>query len=291
MLRVDDIISELDVLTVDYDALEVFGNSPAVVSTNMAQKRVSVVDDWLYSRLVKAGYSPHNHSVRFAPESALGYTGGVFTDVLEAVTNKTLDDVSLATTLVTVGSDFLYLGMPEAPRKLWLTMQSTPNVNSLTVGTYEYWTGTGWSAMSSLSDATLVNSIAFSGGGQIGWQHPTNWARRSLNDQSTWRYWMRVGANRTPSVPTAISQALPVRRSRLTLPSAYKVMAMMYGEGWGAQRGEWKEKSREYHTMADNMLADALIGLNEFTLPEEEQVVPSSPAAPIDQSLFIIERG
>jgi hypothetical protein len=291
MRRVDDIVTELDVLAVDNDVLQVFGNTPSAVQSNLAGKRMSVVDDWLYGRLVRAGYSPHRHSVRYAPEKAFTLTAGTYTDVTEKVSDKTLDDLDLSAVLITSAADFLYVGTPEAPRGLWVTMQNTPNANSFTISTYQYWTGSGWSAFTSLSDATLANSISFSGGGRIAWQPPTNWAKRSVNDESTWRYWMRVTTSQQPSTPTAISQALPVNRSRLTLPSVYKTMAMMYGESWGAQRGEWKEKARDYNLMAEDMLDDALIGLGEFTLPDEEQVTPSSPAPGNDQSMFIIERG
>lgn len=286
MLNTVDVLTELDVLALDNEALVTFGNSPAVVSANLAAKRTHVVQDWLYSALVKGGYSPAKHSVRYAAEKVLGLTGSTFTDFTEAANDNSLNDLDLSTILA-APTDALYVGMAVPARGLWMTMLSSLNVTSMTAS-YAYWNGSQWAGFNSLVDGTINSLVPFGQGGRVTWSEVADWAARPLNNDATWRFWLRVQTTAAPGA--RLTHTLPIRRSRLTAPAALKTLALLYGESWGVQAGEWRQKSEVYHRMADEALAGALRDLAEFVTEPEQAVTPATVQKP-DPSLFTLERG
>lgn len=291
MLNVADVLDELDILALDSEVLTTFGNSPAIVQANLENKRQVAVNDWLYNGLVKRGMSPERHSIRFAPDSALAYTGGQFQDVTTAASDNTATTLELATLLPSAPSDVLYIGATQPMTGLWVTMVDSLNINSLTILSASYWNGGAWTSFNSLVDGTThTSSIAFSGGGRISWRTPLGWQPRPLNGQTTWYYWMRLATNQPVSAATTVAHLLPLRKSRLTNPAALKTLALLYSESWGVQNGQWREKAEEYTKLADAALETATQSLVEFTVTEEQAVVPAEVPRP-DPSLTIWERG
>lgn len=290
MLNVQDVLSELDILAYDSEVLTTFGATTSAVSANLDNKRRVAVDDWLYNGLIRRGYSPEKHSVRFAPDQVWGYTGGTYTDLTDAAKDNTASDINPNTVLASAGTDALYVGMSQPFAGLWVTILDTPNINTLTGLQAAYWNGGQWSNVNSLVDGTsAVSSLALSGGGRVSWQMPTTWQPRPLNGED-WRFWVKLTTTRQPSAATRLTHLLPIRRSRLTAPAAIKALSLLYAESWGVQNGQWREKSDEYAKMADLMLEAATRDLMEFMTEPEQAVVPTTAPAP-DPSLFTLERG
>lgn len=291
MLNVADVLDELDILALDSEVLTTFGSSPAIVRANLEEKRRVSVEDWLYNGLVKRGMSPEAHSIRFAPASALAVTGGTFTDVTAAAGDNSPTTLVMGNILAGAPTDKLYVASPQPMTGLWVTMVDSLNINTLTVLSAQYWNGGAWSSFNSLVDGTTqTSSIALSGGGRVSWRMPLNWQKRPLDNQTSWRYWIRLTTNQPVSLSTYVNHFLPIRRSRLTMPAALKTLALLYAESWGIQNGQWKEKSEEYGKMADAALETATQSLVEFLVTEEEAVIPADVLPP-DPSLTLWERG
>lgn len=292
MLNTEDIVTLADVLTLDTTALIAFGVTTPVAASSIQDKRGVAVQQWLRQELIKAGYVPDRHSLRMAPASAYRYTGGSWVDITSSCASET-EELDLDTALVTPGSDFLYFRSGFVPKALQVVMQDSVNVNTLSFNSLQYWNGHRWQAFSSLTDATVAASIAFSGGGAISWQRPTDWDRRSVNGETEWGYWTRLTTSRALSAGTKATQLLTLKPSVLMLPAAYKALHLLYSEAWGAQPSEYQAKAKEYGTMAKDALASALSGVvDEFVAPGEEAVKPDSDQSNRpDPSLFEIQRG
>lgn len=291
MLNVADVLDELDILALDSEVLTTFGNSPAIVRANLEEKRRVAVEDWLYNGLVKRGMSPEKHSIRFAPDSVLAVTGGVYSDRTAAAGDNTNDTLTLATLLPSAPTDVLYIGASQPMTGLWATMVDSLNINTLTGLQAAYWNGGAWASFNSLVDGTThTTSIAFSGGGRVSWKMPLAWQPRPLNSQTSWRFWLRLTTSQPVSAATTLTHLLPIRRSRLTNPAALKTLALLYSESWGVQNGQWREKAEEYTKLADQALESATQSLVEFQTTEEQAVVVADVTPP-DPSLLTWERG
>lgn len=288
MLSTQDLLSEADVLAFDNEVLTVFGASAAAVRTNLNGKRLIAVQDWLHGELLRAGYRPEQHTARYPSASVLHLTGSTYADITTAASDKTIDDLALPTLLAS-STDRLLVSSTRPFKGLVVGMLDT--VNSLTSSAIvEYWSGGQWLALS-LTDATqVVTGKSFSGGGRITWTIPDDWAKRPVNAESTWRYWVRLGVTVSPNAGTA-THLLPLLRSRLTTPAAHYALSLLYGESWGIQRGEWKDKAAEYQKMADRLLLSALKDLQEFDTTGAEAVSTVEEPAEPDPNLTTWERG
>lgn len=294
MLNVNDILTDLDVIALDATVLSAFGPNTPAMTASLADKRSVVVNQWLRAELLKAGFAPDRHSIRIAPDSGLRYTAGSYVDITDAIGSESLDDLDLTAALATPGTDYLYLRSPQPVRGLSVVMQESVNVNTLTYSSVSYWNGGKWTAFNSFVDGTrAVSSLTLSGGGLMQWALPTDWARRSFNDETEWGHWMRLTTSQALSATVKASQLLPMKPSVLTLPGALKTLSLVYGESWGAQQGEWREKAQEYRTMADKALASALTGVAEEFVTDGEEAVraDSDEDNRPDPGLFELNRG
>lgn len=297
MLIIDDVLAELDVLAVDSTVLADFASSTSAASINLAAKRRVVVDDWLRGGLEQAGFSPERHLVRRAPDHVWGYTGGAYTDLTDALSDRTVDDVDLSTVVVSAAVDALYIRSRQPFRGVWCGLFDSVNGTPAVSSSWTYWDGGRWAGFNSLVDDTAVpSSTAFSGGGRVSWQLPTNWQKRPLSTEETWGFWARLQLSAPPSAGTDLTHVLPIRASRLTMPCVYQVLALLYSESWGAQRGEWREKATEYRVQAGEAMTRALAQVaDEFTTDEDEEALtatmPGSVAATRGPSPFTWERG
>ena len=295
MLSIDDILTELDVLAVDSTAVTGFAASSAEGSANLSAKRRIVVDEWLRFALEQNNYQPERHLLRGAPELVYGFTGGAYTDLTDKVGASTLDAVDLASVIVTPASDALFVRAQQPFRALWLSLFDHVNVGTTCVCTPQYWNGGAWAGFSSVVDATAINSgVSLSGGGRIGWSLPTNWSRRPLGSHPDWGFWLKLAWTAAPTASTDVTQVLPVRRSRLTPACVYRVLAMLYAESWGAQRGEWKDKATQYSDMADNAITDVIANIqDEFVVAGTDEAVTPAMMSSVatDPPLTTWERG
>jgi hypothetical protein len=294
MLNIDDLLTELDVLAVDSTVLTGFAETAEAGSTNLAAKRRIVVDEWLRGALEANHYQPERHLVRRAPDQVYGFTGGVYTDLTDHAGDSTADDINLATVIVSPATDALFVRASQPFRSLWLTMIGTVNVGSICVASPQYWNGGAWTAFDNLVDETRVNTVSLTKGGRLSWQLPTDWNRRPLATDTEWGFWLKLAWSAAPTASTVVSQVLPVRRSRLTPACVYRVLALLYSESWGVQRGEWKEKAVRYYEMADESIAGAIDKIqDEFVLAATDEAVTATmqSSVTVDPSLFILERG
>lgn len=293
MLSTKALLTEADVLTFDADALDTFGASQSAVSTNLALKRQIAVQDWLHGHLRGAGYDPGKHTVLYPADAVLTSTGGTLTDRTSAASDKTTDDVPLASVFATPGTDVLYVGLAVPYRGLMVNMHEAVNANA-SVLTAQYWDGGAWTAFASLVNGTeRVSGKTFSGGGLLTWSLPEDWAKRPISGDTSaaWRYYLRLKVSAALTSGTAAVSLLPVRRSRLTTPAAFYALHLLYSESWGVQRGEWERKADSYRKAADDTITLALKDLQEFDTEDTEAVSTASTPESPDPDLTTWERG
>lgn len=247
MLRVEDILTDLDVLAVDSEATTDFGDVSSL--TRLSDKRRIAVDDWLAGKLQSAGLNPRLHSTRRTPKSLLYQVAGNSLLALDiASKGSTPWDASSIWASNSPTADYLYVGTDRHFRSLFLTMLDGVNANSLSIFTVEYWNGGRWAEVQSLVDATMsAATISLSGGGMVQFHQPDNWCPRPLATDGAvtgdWLYWARLGLNRRPTAGSMLYQVLPVTMSRMALPAAWQCLGMLYEEAYAGNRGQWAEKA------------------------------------------------
>jgi hypothetical protein len=266
MLIPADLVTDEDLTALDGRVDDDFG----ATSDLLSEKRAIAVQDWLSPRLEAAGYQPWRHLTRRAPEVARQYTGAAYTDVADAVSNQTLDDLALETVFVAPATDCLYIGSREPFRGLWVEMVSTVNANTA-VSSLTYWNGQRWQGLSRYSDGTVTTGKAFAGGGRLTFTRPDDWTRRAIDDEVA--YYVRLQVNSPLSAATKVSQLLPIVRSRLTHPAALYALSLVYREGQVGSRGAWEEKAAAYADLADQALQVALpLCADEFDVDDDQAV-------------------
>jgi len=287
-LHYEDLLSELDVLALDSLALDDFGIDATAILTD--KRRLAV--EWVRRALEREGLDPNRHITRHVPIKAFTHIGGAYTDVTEGLGNK--DGVlDLAAVFATPSSDSLFIAHPQPFAALYVGMLDEVNTNNSTcVNSVTYWNGGKWAGVNSAADGTAVSaSGAFSGGGRISWQMPTDIQRRPLNN-SDYLYWARLRIDRTPTSSTNVLQILPVRRSRLTLPGAYYALARLYDDGDQRRRGEWVDKVERYERKAGELLADAIAhARDEFDIDESQSVAAGESNSVQAPPPFTVLRG
>jgi hypothetical protein len=230
VIPVDDLVTTLDVLAVDSTAATDFGGQQ-----NLDDKRRVAVQDWLCPLLEQAGYPVRKHKTRRPPDGAFARTGGAWVDKKDAFTTA---GAALTGLIADASADAIYVGLTMPFKGLLASMEDAVNGAAASCS-ITYWNGT-WSAFTSISNQTLASGVPFARAGRITWPEPSDWLVREIEDVSA--YWVRVQLSAAPNSGT-LNQLLPIARSRLTYPVALRVCAQLYMEGFGSNRGEWKEKA------------------------------------------------
>lgn len=275
-----DLVTDLDLLALDSSVLEDFGKT----SLKLAEKRNVAVIDWLRPRLEAAGLPAAKHLTKRKPVAAYGYTSGAYTDLVEALSDQT--DTHLSSVLAGVG-DGVYIGMTEPYRGLFVGMTDTPNINQASAS-LTYWNG-AWTTPSSVADGTVAGSLTLGRAGRMVWGLPDDWIPRAVNG-SALLYWMRLQVNSLHAA-TLIQQMLPMARSRLTNPTAQYALHLVYREGIGGDRGNWKEKAELFLAAAQQGLELVLpMVRDEFDITNDG-VVDTLEVNSITQDPFTFERG
>lgn len=289
-MNYEDLLSQLDVLAVDSLALDDFGANGASILTD--KRRLAV--EWLQRGLERDGLSPSKHMTRHVPKAAFQHTGGSYTD-RTAVLSDTSQTLDLSAVFATPGNDSLFIAHEQPFNGLYAGMLDAVNaLNTTAINSVTYWNGGQWAGVNSLSDGTSVSAVsgAWSGGGRISWQLPTDMQKRPLSTQTQYLYWVRLRVSRAPTAGTNLIQLLPIRRSRLTLPAAYHALALLYDDGDPRHRGEWQEKVDRYHRKAGEMLMDALRYVrDEFDIDEGQAVSDDEINSVSLQQSWTVERG
>lgn len=247
----NDLLTDADLIAYERDILTRFN------VTDWRERRAKTLEDWLWPQLRTNGFAPERFRTRFTPHVAFGFTSSVYTDVTEAVTNTTTDDLNLATTLA-AGTDALVIGSDRQFRGVSVRMLDAVSAvaNTLTV---EVWMD-GWRVVPA-SDATAVGGVSFARGGAITWRVPDEWVVRTLSTTATPYYYARLRLSAAPT-GAKVGQVSVIRRSVLAGPVAFRTLAAIFREAPMAQDGPWQDRAAFYEQEAALALqrAFALVG-------------------------------
>lgn len=128
------------------------------------------------------GWQPLTRTAAVSVSAAISDDGGAFTDETTDANDAGADDVVLVPASP-VNNDAFYLGY--AYRFTEVQVNTSTVATDGTV-TWEYWNGTAWTALTSVSDDT--SSFKTSGLKSVTWALPWNWAKNTVNSQGPYYY-------------------------------------------------------------------------------------------------------
>lgn len=259
----NDLVTDADLLAYEGHILSQFGQ------VTWETKRTKALEDWLGPILRTQGYTIEQLRTRYEVDAAFSYISAVYADVTSAVRNQTADDLNLALTFATAGSDALYIGSSQPFRGLSIRMLA--GVSAVTAALAVANWSDRWNSLT-LTDGTQATvGKSLSGGGAVTWRVPSTWVKRSING-SAFLYWVKVTISATPTAAT-VGQIGVVRRSALCAPVALRTLALIFREAPTSGQGPWADKAAYYETEADAALQRALgiIG-GEFDTDDSDQV-------------------
>jgi hypothetical protein len=261
--RPNDLVTDADLLAYESNILEQFGRY------DWKEKRGKAIEDWLAPILRSHGFPIERLRTRYEVDQAFGYTAAAFSDVTAAVKSTTADDLNLATTFATAGSDALYIGYSKVFRGL--SVRLLESVSSVTgTVTVAYWND-GWTALTVADGTAKTTGKTLSGGGAMTWRVPDDWVVRPINSSDP-RYWVKVTVSATPTGATA-GQIAVIRQSLLRGPVTFRTLSLIFREAPTGGPGPWADKASYYETEADAALQRALTSLgSEFDTDESDQV-------------------
>lgn len=123
--------------------------------------------------------------------------GGVFTDQTLAGVSNTTADMTLLPATPAVG-DAYYFGHTEQYQRLMLNVTTALAGTGNTIA-WEYWNGSAWASLPTLSDAT--NGLETAGENVVAWSTPTGWATTTVNSQGPF-YYVRARLSASTTVTT-----------------------------------------------------------------------------------------
>ena len=262
----NDLLTDADLTAYERKALTTFGQ------TNWLALRAKAFEDWLFPILRGAGYDPLKLRTRFNPSVVYGYTASAYTDRTSAAASTTADDLNLAATFATPGTDALYVGSTQPFRGVALTMKDTRS--SVAAGlVVKFWSGS-WEELSIEDQTSGLRT-----GGSVLWALPPNWSRRSVNS-SALLYWAQVTVAATPTSALA-GQLSTLRASLLRAPVTFRTLQLIFREAPTGMDGPRQEKAAFYAAEADAALARALpLIAGEFDTDDTDTVgTAETPAA------------
>jgi hypothetical protein len=182
-------------------------------------------------------------------------------------------DLPLSSIYAVPSSAAVYVGSRDPFKGVYVGVIDSVNANTCTLAV-KVWNG-AWSAVTSLADGTIASTgKSFSGGGQVSWQTPDAWSRRSVNNSLL--YYAKLTLSSSLTAATAAAQLAPIVPSRLTLPASYYALGLLYQESYGSNRGQWQEKATAMFAAAQNALDVALpLIADEFDVSGDGLVTPA----------------
>ncbi len=282
-----DLFGDADLAAYEATILTQFGRE------SWATKRAKACEDWLWPALRAKGFDLARWRSRYAPDLVHTYSPGVYTDVTDAATSTSTDDLDLATAFAS-GLHAICIGSVEPFRGLSIRIQDSPSTTAAVL-TASAWCDT-WEPLV-VSDGTQATvGKPFSKGGTLTWAVPETWVPRTI-DGSAALYWVKVALSAAPTGATA-GQLAVIRRSVLAGPAALRTLALIFMESPTAQRaGTWEAKADLYMREAQHALERALslVG-GEFDTLTQDDVVDAEEAAQTPEQaagrgLWQLERG
>lgn len=244
----NDLLTDQDLVAYERDILTRFN------VTDWQARREKVLEDWLWPQLRANGFAAERFRTRYTPDAAFGFTSSAYTNVLDAVTNTTTDDLNLATTLAS-SSDAVVIGSSKQFRGVSVRMLDavTSQASTLTV---ELWQDS-WRSVAHSDGTQATAGTPFSRGGPITWRVPGDWVIRTLSTNTTPYYYARLRLSAAPT-SAKCGQISVIRRSVLCGPVAYRTLAMIFREAPMGQDGPWQERAQFYETEAALAMQRAL---------------------------------
>lgn len=294
-MRVEDVLSDLDLLTIDRQVFTHFGQQSYAT---VGDKRRLAVSDWLAGELKARGYDPSKHVTRMAPDYCAAITGATETDLLDDISDRQTDPVDLHDLIVTPSTDYLIVGHTQPFKALTVTMTDTGNTSSLSIASLTYWNGGRWQSLgaNSLIDTTRVTqtSISLAGGGSFRFVPPDDWTPKpGALVTEPWVFLVRLQMSQRPSADTLVHQLTPTRQSRLTYAAGLYALHLLCLEAAKGSRSDWDDRAAMYATKAEAAIArDVLLAQDEFDMDNSGAIAAldvSSAVPPID--LHTWERG
>jgi hypothetical protein len=247
MLPLDDLLSTLDVLAIDRQALDLYG---AESQASIDDKRRIAVNDWLAGELTARGFDPSKHQSRRAPESAYLVSAASVGDITALISSRANSPVNLADLVQAPSTDAILLGLREPYRGIAVTMIGSVNASTLSAASLTYWTGGRWDAVDSLTDGTASTDppgASFAGGGVLRFDLPERWTPRpAVSPDQAWLYYTRIGLTAACSSLVQVSQLLPIPRSRLTTPAALYALHLLYLEAAAGGRANYEDRAEQF---------------------------------------------
>jgi hypothetical protein len=295
MLPLDDLLSTLDVLAIDRQALELYGSDS---QASIDDKRRIAVNDWLAGELTARGFAPAKHPSRRQPDSAYLVSAASVGDITALVSSRVASPVNLAELIQAPATDAILLGLRDPYRGIAVTMIGAVNASTLSAASLTYWTGGQWEAVSSLADGTASTDppgASFAGGGVFRFDLPERWTPRpATSPDQSWLYYTRLGLSAACSSLVQISQLLPIPRSRLTTPAALYALHLLYLEAAAGGRANYEDRAEQFAKKAYTALERQTPFLaDEFDTDQSGAVEPgeASSVTPPPVDLNVWERG
>jgi hypothetical protein len=297
-MRVEDVLSDLDLLTIDRQVFTIFGTGAGGYATVTDKRRIAV-SDWLAGELAARGFDPAKHTTSRAADLLAGVTGATTTDYTARLSDRTVNSpVDLSAVFVTPGTDVLTVGHVLPFKKLSLTLLDAANTSPV-VASLTYWNGNRWQTLAahSLVDSTrntATSSLSFAGGGAFRFVPPDDWALRPASAvDGTWVYAVRLMVTARPSTSTLVYQITPTRQSRLTPAAGFYALHLLCLEASKGSRADWGERAELYAKKAYTALdRDLLLARDEFDLDNTGTATPSEVGSVTpSQHLYTWERG
>lgn len=132
------------------------------------------------------------------PNAGIADDGGVFTDETTANNSAVVNDITLMPSGSAATNDAYYWGHSEEFNQLKLEVSQAASIGYCRID-WEYWNGSGWTALSNVVDNT--NDFETSGLNVVSWDEPTGWATTSVNSQGPY-YYVRARNTGLPQVGT-----------------------------------------------------------------------------------------
>lgn len=271
----NDLVTDADLRDYESAVMTGFGQ------TSWQSKRTKAVEDWLFPILKGRGFDPQRLRTRYELDAAWGYTASVYTDIASALKDTTDDDVNLATTFATAGTDALYLGSTSPFKGIFVRLLDAVST-AAGVLSVAYWNGS-WENLLVLDNTTQVTGKALSSGGSVTWLLPVDWMTRHVNSSAR-LYWVKVTVSATPTAAKA-SQIGTIRQSVLRAPATFRTLQLIMAEAPTGSEGPWREKAEFYKDEADLALTRALLVVGgEFDTTPTDLISPEEAAQTNEQA-------
>jgi hypothetical protein len=172
----NDLVTDLDLEAYESSIRRDFG------SLSFTEKRQAALEHWLWPRLSQAKFPAERFRTRYQPDAVYTSISGAFADETGDAKSQTVDDLNLAATFATVGTDALYIGSTRMFRGLSVRLSDAVSAVTSTL-TVQLWTDS-WESVGITDGTVKVAGKTFSGGGAITWRVPAGDVSHALSDHA-----------------------------------------------------------------------------------------------------------